>query len=71
MTSAVTAVVIGVIAALATTRLISGLLFGVSRTDAVSFVGIPVLLVGIAFLACYIPTRKAAKVNPMIALRYE
>jgi len=46
-------------------------LFGVSPTDRVTFVIIALLLIAVALLACYIPARRAAKVDPMIALRFE
>jgi putative ABC transport system permease protein len=62
---------IGLGAALGVTRFLRTMLFGVSPFDPVSFVGVSVMLAGIAVLASYIPARRAAKVDPVEALRYE
>ncbi|HKG47345.1 MAG TPA: ABC transporter permease [Pyrinomonadaceae bacterium] len=64
-------VLIGVAGAIAVTRLMHSLLFNTSTTDPVTFIMISLLLSVAAFLACYIPARRAAKVDPLIALRYE
>ncbi|HXR34100.1 MAG TPA: ABC transporter permease [Verrucomicrobiae bacterium] len=64
-------VAIGIAGSLALARAVESLLFGVTPTDPLTFVGVTVLLVGIALLGCYIPARRASCVDPVIALRYE
>ena len=69
MTSA--GVTVGVGLALVLTRLMAGLLFGVSPFDPTVFVGIGLLIICVTLLASYVPARRAAKVDPLVALRYE
>jgi ABC-type antimicrobial peptide transport system permease subunit len=66
-----TGVVIGLVGSLAAAQLLRGLLYGVSPMDLVTFISVPLLLALVALLACLLPARRAAKVDPMVALRYE
>ncbi|HSE38881.1 MAG TPA: ABC transporter permease, partial [Blastocatellia bacterium] len=71
MAMAIIGVAIGLAGAFALTRLMTSLLFNVSATDTVTFVAIPLMLTGVALAASFVPARRAAKVDPMQALRYE
>jgi len=64
-------IIIGGIASWLLSRLINQFLFGVHASDPLTFLGVAVLLLGVAFLACYFPARRATRVDPIVALRYE
>jgi predicted permease len=71
MSLAIVGLTIGLILAFAAARLLSGFLYGVSSSDPLTFVGVALLLFAVAALACFIPARRATKVDPLVALRYE
>jgi putative ABC transport system permease protein len=64
-------IAMGVVAALGVSRLLASLLVGVSSYDPLTFVGVSAILMAVALLACYLPARRATKLDPMTALKHE
>jgi ABC-type antimicrobial peptide transport system permease subunit len=71
LTTTLIGVAIGIVGSFATARTIQSLLFGVKPTDPLTFIVVAATLVAVAALACYIPARRATKVDPLVALRYD
>jgi len=71
MSMVLVGIVIGSVGAFALTRVLTSLLFGIGATDAVTYGGVMLMLALVALLACYIPARRATRVKPMSALRYD
>jgi ABC-type transport system, involved in lipoprotein release, permease component len=64
-------IIVGLFVALGVMRIVSGMLYQVTATDPVTFIGVAVLLIVVAVLACYLPAHRATKIDPLKALRYE
>ena len=71
MSLTIVGLVVGIVAGTFVTRVLTDMLFGVTPRDPLTFAGVPVLLLIVAFLACYIPARRATRIDPLVALRYE
>jgi ABC-type antimicrobial peptide transport system permease subunit len=68
---AIAGAAVGLVGALIVSHLMAGLLFGVRPTDPLTFAGVTLLLTAVALAACYIPARRAMRLDPLVALRYE
>jgi ABC-type antimicrobial peptide transport system permease subunit len=68
---AIAGTAVGSVGALIVSHLMAGLLYGVRPTDPVTFAGVALVLIGVALLACYLPARRALRIDPLIALRHE
>jgi ABC-type antimicrobial peptide transport system permease subunit len=71
MTMTLIGLALGLIGAFLLSRVIAGLLYGVSATDPLTFAGVSIMLLAVALLACLLPARRATRVNPIVALRTE
>ncbi len=68
---AVMGVVLGIVASFLSTRLLAGLLFGIQATDPTTFVAVSAILLSVAIFACFVPARRATRVDPIVALKHE
>jgi putative ABC transport system permease protein len=68
---AIAGAVVGLVGAAVVSQLMAGVLYGIKSTDPLTFVSVALLLIAVALLACYLPARRAVRVDPMIALRHE
>jgi ABC-type antimicrobial peptide transport system permease subunit len=68
---AVIGIVVGLALAFTVTRLLASQLYGLSATDPVTFIGVSIFLLSVSFIACYLPARRATRIDPLAALRHE